>query len=78
MGSTVSAIVTSVVQVSVSPAASSTVRVTVTVSPILLQSKIFGDTERIKSSSAVQLSVDPSLISAPVRVRFPLASNSAV
>ena len=76
MVSTVSAIVTSVVQVSVSPAASSTVRITVTVSPILLQSKVLGvDTVRIKSSSAVQLSVDPSLISAPVRVRFPLASN---
>ena len=59
-----------------SPAASVTVRVTVTVSPILLQSKVLGvDTERIKSSSAVQLSVEPSLISAPVTVTLPLASS---
>ena len=59
-----------------SPAASVTVRVTVTVSPILLQSKVLGvDTERIKSSSAVQLSVEPSLISAHVTVTLPLASS---
>ena len=54
-----------------------TVSVTVLV-PTLLQSKLLGLIAKVKSLSAVQLSVDPLLICAVVIVAAPLASNSTV
>ena len=74
VGATVSATVTVVVQVDTLPLASVTVSVTV-LSPISSQSKLLGLISKVKALSAVQLSVDPLLISAAVIVAAPEASN---
>ena len=71
---TVSATVTVVVQVEKLPLASVTVSVTV-LSPIASQSKLLGLISKVKALSAVQLSVDPLLISAAVILAAPEASN---
>ena len=77
VGSILSATVIVVVQVELLPLSSVTVSVTVLV-PTLLQSKLLGLIAKVKSLSAVQLSVDPLLICAVVIVAAPLASNSTV